>query len=129
MKAAGLALFGWLVPGGAYLLTRRYLQFAGFAVLVSASFLCGLGLQGGYQWPQPSELQGLDSFTSLLFQAGAFAKLLAGGPFLFAQLLGGPHSFLNGRVHEYGTTLLSLAGLFNLLAVSNALEMRTEERS
>jgi hypothetical protein len=35
MRALGLAAFGWLVPGGAYLLMRRYLQFAVFAVLVS----------------------------------------------------------------------------------------------
>lgn len=129
MKAAGLALFGWLVPGGAYLLRRRYVQFAGFAVLVSVTFACGLTLQGGYRWPQPSELQGLDNFTSLLFQAGAFAKMLAGGPFLLAQTLGNGHSFLDGRVHEYGTTLLSLAGIFNLLAVSSAFEMQDEERS
>jgi len=129
MKTAGLVLFGWLVPGGGYLLTRRYLQFAGFAVLVSLTFAAGLALQGGCQWPQPSDLRGLDSFTSLLFQAGAFAKLLAGGPFLLAQWLDGSHTFLDGRVHEYGTTLLSLAGIFNLLAVSNVLEMRKAERS
>jgi hypothetical protein len=110
------------------LLTRRYLQFAGFAVLVSVTFATGLALQGGYQWPQPAELQGLDNFTTLLFQAGAFAKTLAGGPFLLAQWLGGPHSFLDGRVHEYGTALPTLAGLFNLLAISNAFELRKAER-
>ena len=62
-----------------------------------------------------------------MFQAGALAKLFAGGPFLLAQLIGGSHSFLDGRLHEYGTTLLTLAGLFNLLAVSNALESRKAE--
>ena len=51
------------------------------------------------------------------------------GPFLAAQFFGGPHSFLEGRLHEFGTTLLTLAGLFNLLAVSNALELRKAERS
>ena len=34
VRFAALAVFGWIVPGGAYLLMRRYLQFAGFAVLV-----------------------------------------------------------------------------------------------
>ncbi|MGP8245610.1 MAG: DUF6677 family protein [Bryobacteraceae bacterium] len=71
MKLGLLAVFGWLVPGGAYLLTRRYLQFAGFAVLVSGTFALGLALHGGYRWPQPAELQGLDSFTILLFKADA----------------------------------------------------------
>ena len=128
MKAAGLALFGWLVPGGAHLLMRRYLQFGVFAVLVSTTFAAGLALHGGLRWPQPAELEGLDRFTALVFQAGALAKLFAGGPFLLAQLFGGGHGFLDGRLHEYGTTLLLLAGLFNLLAVSNALELRKAER-
>jgi hypothetical protein len=127
VKAVGLAVAGWLLPGGSFLLMRRYAQFAGFAALVSITFAVGLALHGGYQWPQPAELQGLDSLTALLFQAGALAKALAGGPFLLAQFFGGSHSFLDGRLHEYGTTLLTLAGLFNLLAVSNALELRKAE--
>ena len=128
MKSLGLAAFGWLVPGGAYLLMRRYLPFAVFAVLVSTTFAAGLALQGGLLWPQPAELQGLDLFTALVFQAGALAKLFAGGPFLLAQFFDGGYSFLDGRLHEYGTTLLILAGLFNLLAISNALELRKAEQ-
>ena len=124
MKKLGYAVFGWLVPGGAFLLMRRRAQFAGFAVLVWASFGLGIALQGGYQWPHPAELQGLDGFTAWLFEAGALVKLLAGGPILVAQFLGASHGFLEGRVHEYGTTLLALAGLFNLLGISNALELR-----
>ena len=126
-EAVALAVFGWLVPGGAYLLMRRYLQFAVFAVLVSSTFAAGLVLHGGLQWPQPADLQGLDTFTALVFRAGASAKLLAGSPFLLAFAIDGSHSFLEGRLHEYGTTLLVLAGLFNLLAVSNALELRKAE--
>ena len=127
MSAVGLAIFGWLVPGGAYLLMRRYLQFAVFAVLVATTFGAGLALHGGLQWPQPADLQGLDTFTILSFKAGAFAKLLAGGPSLLALLFDGPHGFLDGRLHEYGTALLVLAGIFNLLAVSNAVELRKAE--
>jgi len=128
MTAVGLVVFGWLVPGGAYLPMRRYGQFAVFAVLVSTTFAAGLALHGGVEWPQPAELQGLDTFTALVFQAAALAKLFAGGPYLLAQLFDGAHSFLDGRLHEYGTTLLLLAGLFNLLAISNALELRKAER-
>lgn len=127
MKAVVLAAFGWFVPGGAYLLMRRYGQFAMFALLVSVCFAAGLALHGGYQWPQPAELQGLDTFTASVFKAGALARLLAGGPYLLAQLIGGSHGFLDGRLHEYGTTLLTFAGLFNLLAVSNAFELRKAE--
>ena len=128
MKSLGLVAFGWLVPGGAYLLMRRYLPFAVFAVLVSTTFAAGLALRGGLLWPQPAELQGLDLFTALVFQAGALAKLFAGGPFLLARFFDGGHGFLDGRLHEYGTTLLVLAGLFNLVAVSNALESRKAEQ-
>ncbi len=127
MKPVLLAALGWLVPGGAYLPMRRYGHFAGFAVLVWTTFAAGLALHGGLQWPQPAELQGLDTFTSLIFQAGAAAKVLAGAPFLLARLAGAP-GFLEGRLHEYGTTLLLFAGLFNLLAISNALELRKEQR-
>jgi hypothetical protein len=126
MSALPLALFGWLVPGGAYLLMRRYLQFAVFAFVVSATFAAGLVLQGGCRWPQPAELAGLDGFTAWIFKAGAFAKLLAGGPYLLAQLFNGSSSFLDGRLHEYGSTLLAMAGVFNVLAVSSALDLRKE---
>ena len=104
MNALGLVAFGWLVPGGAYLLMRRYLQFAVFAFVVTAAFVAGFALQGGYGWPQPAAL--------------------AGAPYLATWLLGGSGSFLGGRLHEYGTTLLTMAGLFNVLAVSSALDLR-----
>lgn len=124
MRNLGAAAFGWLLPGGAYLLQRRYLQFAGFAALVSATFAAGILLQGGSQWPQAVDLRGLDGFTSLFFQAGALTRTLAGGPFLLAQLLGLTHPFLDSRIHEYGTTLLVLAGVLNVLAISDALASR-----
>jgi hypothetical protein len=124
MNAFLLASFGWLVPGGAYLLMRRYLQFAVFAFVVTATFGAGLALQGECGWPQPEELAVLDAFTALVFQTGALAKLLAGAPYLIACLFDGAGSFLSGRLHEYGTALLMMAGLFNALAVSSALDLR-----
>jgi hypothetical protein len=122
MKRVGLAAFGWLVPGGAYLLTRRYLQFALFAAIVCSAFGAGLAMQGSAQWPTAAELSGLDPFTSFLFQAGACAKMMAGAPYLAASLLGPERGFLAGRAHEYGSTLLLVAGLFNVLAISSAVE-------
>jgi len=127
MRAFLLAAFGWLVPGGAYLLMRRYLQFAVFAAVVTATFAAGLALHGGCRWPQPAELAGLDGFTALTFKAGAMAKLLAGGPYLAARLFSDSGSFLSSRLHEYGTTLLEMAGLFNVLAVTSALDLRKEQ--
>ena len=121
-----LAGFGWLVPGGAYLLMRRYLQFAVFAFVVCASFAAGLLLYGSAASPQPGDLAGLDGFTALLFRAGALAKALAGAPYLLSLISGAPGTFLDSRLHEYGTTLLVMAGGFNVLAVSSALDLRKE---
>ena len=127
MKTLGLAAFGWLVPGGTYLLMRRYLQFAVFALVVTVTFVAGLVLQGGFGWPQPSEMAGLDGSAELIFKAGAFARVLAGAPYLIACLFDGTSGFLAGRLHEYGTTLLIMAGGFNLLAISSALDLRKEQ--
>ena len=127
MNTVLLAVFGWLVPGGTHLLMRRYLQFAVFAFAVWVAFAAGIALHGGYGWPQPAELAGLDGFTAFLFKAGALAKLLAGAPYLAARLFFGPSSFLDGRLHEYGTTLLTMAGVLNVLAVSSALDLRKKK--
>jgi len=127
MRTVLLIGFGWLVPGGAYLLMRRYLQFAMFAGAVTVTFAAGLALHGTYAWPQPAELSGLDGFTALLFKAGSLAKALAGAPYLLAGLFGASDTFINGRLHEYGSTLLVMAGACNVLAVSSALDLRKGE--
>jgi hypothetical protein len=124
VKAAGFALAGWLVPGGAFLLSRRYGRFAAFASLVSITFAAGLMLHGAWQIPQPAELAGLTGFEALAAWAGALTRMLAGLPCLMAQAFGSPQPPLTAQLHEYGTTLLTLSGIFNLLAVSSALESR-----
>jgi hypothetical protein len=124
MKSAATAAFGWLVPGGAYLLARRYLQFAVSLALVSVSTAAGLALRGANLWPRPDELQGLDGVSIAMAHAGALARTLAGGPYLLARACDYSQSFLNGQTHEYGTTLLVLAGLFNLLALVDGMELR-----
>jgi hypothetical protein len=70
----------------------------------------------------------MEGTAALLFRGGALAKALAGGPWLLAGLFDST-PFLEARLHEYGTMLLQLAGLFNLLAVANAFELRTAEGS
>jgi hypothetical protein len=124
MNLALTAAFGWLVPGGAYLLARRYLQFALSLALVSCATIAGLALHGANLWPGADELQGLDGLAAIMAQAGAWARLLAGAPYLLARLFHYSQTFLAGQTHEYGTTLLVLAGLFNLLALADALELR-----
>ena len=127
VPAAAVAAFAWLVPGGGHLLLRRYPQFAMFLFSVSGAFAAGIALHGGILWPQPGELSGLDGFTALLAQAGVLVKALAGGPYLLAHLFNYSQGFVDGRLHEYGTVLLVVAGLVNLLALADALELRKAE--
>ena len=49
-------------------------------------------------------------------KAGAVMKFVAGAPLLLANAFGYSHTFLEGRLHEQGTTLLLVAGLVNLLS-------------
>jgi len=129
MNSIGIAVFGWLVPGGAYLLARRYWQFAIALALVCCATVAGCALHGANAWPQPSELQSLDGFAVGMAKAGATARLLAGAPYFLARLVAQSQSFLSGQTHEYGTTLLVLAGLFNLLALVDGMELRKAGRA
>jgi len=123
------AVFGWLLPGGAYLLARRYLQFVLSLALVCGATAFGVALQGANLWPQAGELQGLDDFTARVAQAGALGKALAGGPYLAARVSHYSQTYLSGQTHEYGTTLLTLAGLLNLLALADGLQRRKADRA
>jgi hypothetical protein len=122
-----LIAFGWLAPGGAYLLMRRYQQFALFSCVVWAAFGLGCVLHGGPAFPRPDELAGLDGFTALMFKAGAVGQMLAGAPYLLVRFFGGTGSFMDSRLHEYGATLLLFAGLVNTLAISSAFDLRKEQ--
>ena len=112
--------FGWLVPGGAYLLRKHYAQFALLLVLVCVDWAVGIALQGSNMWPASAELLGLDGFTAASARAGALAKISAGGPWVVTWLCGYSQSFLSGQTHEYGTTLLIAVGLIQLLALAEA---------
>lgn len=127
MNRALLAAFGWLVPGGAYLVMRRYAQFAVFAVVVTAAFVAGLALQGGIGVPSGADLVGLDGFTAFAFKIAAMSKGLAGAPYLIARVAMAPAGFADSRLHEFGGALLMMAGLLNVLAISSALDQRKDE--
>ncbi len=128
-RPAALLLAAWLVPGGGYLLLRRYRQFALFLLVVSIATLAGVLLHGGNLWPATGELQGLDGLAKLTARAGALAKAMAGGPYLLAYLAGYSQTYLAGCLHECGTALLTAAGLLNLLALADAWDTRGRVRA
>ena len=117
--------FGWLIPGGTYLLRRKYLQFAVFLLVVCTAVAAGMALQGSVLFPKPAELQGTDGLTIMLAWAGSLARALAGGPYLLALPFASLQTFMSGRTHEFGTVLLEIAGLLNLLAIAEAMEPET----
>lgn len=121
---AAFAVVGWILPGGGYLMLRRYRQFALFLVVVSAATVAGVLLQGGNLWPAAGELQGLEGLAAMMARFGALAKAMAGGPYVVARLAGYSQGYVAGCLHEYGTALLTVAGLLNLMALADAWEMR-----
>jgi hypothetical protein len=129
MRNAATAAFGWLVPGGAYLLARRHLQFAMSLGLVCCATVAGVALSGANLWPQAGELAGLDGFTAGVAQAGALTKMLAGAPYLLSRLCDYSQTYIGGQTHEYGNTLLLLAGIINLLALVDGMELRKAKQA
>ena len=117
MKDVGLALLGWIVPGGGYLLMRRRAYFAAWFLLVCGTFSLGLAMGGGGLWLTSAELSGLDGLGSVMAVGGVLSKMLAGGPYLLAWVAGHLPGYLEGRLHEYGTTLLVFAGVLNLMSI------------
>jgi len=64
--------------------------------------------------PSEADLGGLDGTSLLMYRGGAAVKALAGLPYFALSLAGYAPSFLTGIAHEYGTKLLTMAGLVTL---------------
>ena len=58
---------------------------------------------------------------------GVLAKASVGAPYLLARILYHSQTYLQGRLHEYGTILLVCAGVMNLLVLADAFELRGEK--
>ncbi len=101
--------FGWLLPGGAYLLRKRYGRFALCFFLVSIAFAAGVALDGLSDPTQP----GVYGAVSTI------AKSLAGGPFLIARIFSHARLPIDAPPHDYGGALLIAAGMINLLALGD----------
>ncbi len=78
--------------------------------------------------PNAAELDGVDGTARLMFLGGAAVKAFAGLPFWALSLGGYSQSFIAGIGHEYGTKLLTMAGLVNLLALVDAFGRRAVSR-
>ena len=127
MRTALTVAVGWLLPGGGHLMQRRYGRAAALAVVICGMFAAGVAMHGAASWPGPQDLEGLDGASAFLARAGWAGKAMAGGPFLAVSTLAERRDFASGFIHEYGTKLLVMAGLLNLLAIVDACTPREEQ--
>lgn len=125
MKPVAL-LAGLVVPGAAHwMLGQRGKAFI-YSGMVLTLVAAGVWMQGANTMPNAAELDGVDGTARLMFLGGAAVKALAGLPYFALSLAGYSQSFTAGIVNEYGTKLLAMAGLVNLLALADAF---TKEKS
>lgn len=118
MRAVAL-MAGLVVPGAAHWLTGERAKAAVYAGMVLTLFAAGVWLNGSTALPTEAELAGLDGTALLLFRGGAAVKTLAGLPYFALAAVGYAPTFLAGIANEYGTKLLTMAGLVNLLALAD----------
>ena len=102
-------VIGWILPGGGYLLRRRYYQFALCLALVAAAFTSGVALGGLNNPPQPGVFGAVAALT----------EWLAGGPYLVAKIFSHAALPIDAPFHNYGLVLLMSAGTINLLAMAD----------
>ena len=112
---AGLAL-----PGAAHWMFGQRAKAGIHAGMVFTLVAAGAWLQGANTLPSAAEMQGVDGTARLMFLGGAAVKACAGLPYFALSLAGYSQSFLSGILNEYGTKLLAMAGLVNILAIADA---------
>ena len=118
MRAVAM-MAGLVVPGAAQWLTGERAKAGVYAGMVVTLVAAGAWLGGSTALPTQAELAGLDGTAWLMFRGGAAVKALAGLPYYALAAAVDPPTFLAGIAHEYGTKLLTMAGLVNLLAVAD----------
>lgn len=123
-KHSGLAPFvaiaGWLVPGFGHLLLGRWGRALGFFVSVGGLAITGYLMRGNVFPPHSS-----DPFGTLGFLADA-----ASGVFYFlAHIVESAGPDVSRAAGDYGTRFVAAAGIVNVLAVFDVLEIVSGRRN
>lgn len=109
-----LLVSSWLVPGSGHLVQRRWTRGIVFFLLVALATALGAFLDGKLFWFEAGRP---------LATLGTFASMGSG---LFFVLLRGVLDYqgdIRAATYEYGGAFLLTAGLMNLLAVIDALDV------
>ena len=109
-----LLVSSWLVPGSGHLLQRRWTRGIVFFLLVGLATLLGAFLQGKLFWFEAGRP---------LATLGTFASMGSGLFFVVLRGLLDYQGDIRAATYEYGGAFLLTAGLMNLLAVIDALDV------
>lgn len=127
MKPLALAV-GLALPGAANWMLGERGKAMAYGGMVLTLVAAGAWLGGANTLPNDAELAGLDGTARLMFLSGGAVKFFAGLPYLALSWAGYSQSFLAGLTQEYGSKLLAMAGLVNILALADAWAKRTKSQ-
>lgn len=110
----------WLVPGGGHFLLKRHYRGAILSGCTLILFVLGVSMRGYLFQPMTGDL-----LTTIIYVGGYLADMANGVLYLLARMLGYEAPDVAGHTVDYGTKLIVIAGLFNLLAMVDAFEIAT----
>jgi Family of unknown function (DUF6677) len=114
------AIAAWLVPGLGHLLLGRWGRALLFFVAVGGLAITGYMLRGNVFPPHSG-----DPFGTLGFAADAGAGVF----YYFSRFLEGAGPDVSRAAGDYGTRFIAAAGVVNVLAVLDVIEIATGRRS
>ena len=109
-----LCLAAWAIPGAGHLWFGRRAKGLVFLIALPLMFAIGLAIQGRlfpFEVSQP------------LVALAAVADIGIGVPYLVARTLGAGAGMVVASTYEYGNAFLIVAGLLNLLVVTDAWDI------
>lgn len=111
-----LLVSSWLIPGSGHLLQRRWTRGVVFLLLVAFATILGAYLQGKLFWFEAGRP---------LATLGTFASMGSGLFFVVLRGLLDYQGDIRAATYEYGGAFLLTAGLMNLLAALDAIDVAT----
>ena len=121
---AAPVLLAWFLPGGGHFYLKRWNRGGLLLFAVAGMFIFGLLMRGRMFEPETGDL-----FTTVVNWGGYLGDVATGLFYFLATWLGYEQPRLGSPVADYGTKFLVCAGLLNILAMVDAYEIATGEKS
>lgn len=114
------ALAAWILPGAGHLILGRWGRALGFLIAVAGLAITGAVLRGNIFAPHSGDLFGT---------LGFLADAASGACYYVARLLETAGPDVSRAAGDCGTRFIAAAGVVNLLAVFDALEIASARRA